>query len=478
MGLELSMAKSKFIKTKIAAFAPALMLTAADVSALGLGTINVQSNLDQPLKAEIELRVNPGDDVGSVKASIASRSDFQSNGIQYEEYVDSMNITLDRSSGGARLKVDSSNVVIKEPFVSFLVRVDWSGGSFLREYTALIDPPVYAQGRSSSVSTPSTFTSQPSSTFTQQPTFSSRPSSSTRTFTDPQPFVSSGSRAVDGQYGPVRAGETLGVIAQDLSNQYPDLGIYQIMKALFEQNPKAFINGNINNLIKGSVLEIGDINAIRAIDQRIAKEFFFEQTASWKSGSGRSNVKVAQDQYNDADNRGSDSSSSSSAESFQIGESSDTENLVSDSNSDTSNGEAVLLKQQVSELESSLESSSQENEALKERVSILEAQLEDMRDLASLGGVENADLAKLEKNLADANNAVDDAGSDLIGEASDLIGDAGSDLADAGSDLIGEGTDLIGEGADLIGDAVQILLVMLEAIWLMLVMILLVKVVI
>jgi len=141
------MAKSKFIKTKIATFASTLMLATADVSALGLGTLSVQSNLDQPLKAVIELRVNPGDDVNSVKASIASKSDFENNGIAYPEYVESMNITLDRSSGGARLRVDSSDVIIKEPFVSFLVRVDWSGGSFLREYTALIDPPVYAQGK-------------------------------------------------------------------------------------------------------------------------------------------------------------------------------------------------------------------------------------------------------------------------------------------------------------------------------------------
>ena len=448
MGLELSMAKSKFIKTKIAAFASTLMLTAAEVSALGLGAINVQSNLDQPLKAVIELRVNPGDDVSSVKASIASKSDFESNGISYQSYVENMNITLDRSSGGARLRVDSSNVVIKEPFVSFLVRVDWSGGSFLREYTALIDPPAYAQGSSSSISTPNTFTSPRS--VSQQPTFSN-PSSSTRTFTDSSPFVNTGSsRATDGRYGPVRAGETLSLIAQDLSNQYPDLGIYQIMKALFEQNPSAFIKGNINGLIKGATLEIGDINAIRSIDKRVAKEFFSQQAADWSGAS--SSIKVGQDQYNDSENIGSDSSSGSDIESFQIGESSDTDSLISDSDSDTGNGEAIVLKQQVSELESSLASSSQENQALKERVSILEAQLADMRDLVSLGDVENANLANLEKSLADANNAADSA-SDLIGDSADLIGDAGSDLVDAGSDLIGEGTDLIGDGADLIGDA-------------------------
>ena len=454
------MAKSKFIKTKIATFASTLMLATADVSALGLGTLSVQSNLDQPLKAVIELRVNPGDDVNSVKASIASKSDFENNGIVYQEYVESMNITLDRSSGGTRLRVDSSDVVIKEPFVSFLVRVDWSGGSFLREYTALIDPPVYAQGSSSSVSTPSTFSS--SGSIRSQ----TAPSSSTRTFSDSSPFVNSGSSsAVDGRYGPVRAGETLSLIAQDLSNQYPDLGIYQIMKALFDQNPKAFINNNINGLIKGSVLEVGDINAIRAIDAKVAKQFFAQQAASWGGTSVASgNVKVGQDEYNDSERTGSSSSSGSNSKSFQIGESSDTENLISDSDSDTGNGEAIVLKQQVSELESSLASSSQENQALKERVSILEAQLADMKEFVSLGDVENTGLAKLEKSLADTNNAANDAVSgvvegiddstDLIGEATDLVGDTGSDLIDDGSDLIGDaGSDLIDDGSDLIGDA-------------------------
>ncbi len=53
-GFELSMAKNNFIKTKIATIASTLMLTSVDVSALGLGVLNVQSNLDQPLNAIIE----------------------------------------------------------------------------------------------------------------------------------------------------------------------------------------------------------------------------------------------------------------------------------------------------------------------------------------------------------------------------------------------------------------------------------------
>jgi len=119
------------------------------------------------------------------------------------------------------------------------------------------------------------------------------------------------------------------------------------MKALFEQNPSAFIKGNINGLIKGSTLEIGDINAIRSIDKRVAKEFFSQQAANWSGSSApRSNIKVGQDEYNDSESIGRDSSSDSGIENFQIGESTDTESLISDSDSDTGNGEAIVLKQQ------------------------------------------------------------------------------------------------------------------------------------
>ena len=57
----MAMAKSKFIKTKIAAIASTLMLTTIDANALGLGTINVQSNLEQPLSCLLYTSPSPRD---------------------------------------------------------------------------------------------------------------------------------------------------------------------------------------------------------------------------------------------------------------------------------------------------------------------------------------------------------------------------------------------------------------------------------
>ena len=38
----------------------------------------------------------------------------------------------------------SSVSQMREPFLHILLRAEWDGGSLLREYTALIDPPVYS----------------------------------------------------------------------------------------------------------------------------------------------------------------------------------------------------------------------------------------------------------------------------------------------------------------------------------------------
>ena len=39
-----------------------------------------------------------------------------------------------------------STDAIPEPFVTFLVEVNWARGRLMREYTVLLDPPVYTPG--------------------------------------------------------------------------------------------------------------------------------------------------------------------------------------------------------------------------------------------------------------------------------------------------------------------------------------------
>lgn len=455
-----------------------MLLASAELSALGLGTLDVQSNLDQPLRAAIELRTNPGDDIDSVNASIASRADFDNLGIDYPSYLSDIDLTVDQQGEVMVLRVDSGDVIIKEPFIHFLVRVDWSGGSFIREYTALIDPPVYAADTPNPLAEPQLVGTdlsydepvsdsddisvaeldesvteavdeaaivdaqlvEDSNSFVDDSneyidTSVTEPAEQNEEFYQPEAVVGSDNSSAAGvapadasapsqnqlpagtnaQYGPVEAGESLSRIAEDLQRQFPDLSIYQIMQVMFEENQSAFINNNINGLIKGSILNIGDLNVIRAVDVEQSKQFFREQLAEWDpsalASSNSDTLGVGQDEYNfESDSYDFDSGSTYSndetaaADNFQVGASGDTNTFVSDGSGDSNAGEVLALRNQITELQTSLASSSQENQELTERISILEGQLADMNRLMNLS-VEDADMANLETTLAAQNNA-------------------------------------------------------------------------
>ena len=79
--------------------------------ALGLGSLEVQSNLDQPLDGIIELRLAPGDEVASIDARIASREEFEDLGIDYPEYLGSVRLLVEDRAGVAVLRLLSDSII-------------------------------------------------------------------------------------------------------------------------------------------------------------------------------------------------------------------------------------------------------------------------------------------------------------------------------------------------------------------------------
>ncbi len=492
----------------------AFLMASTNVGALGLGALEVQSNLDQPLDGTIELRTSASDDVNSVRASIASKEDFESLGIDYPSYLENISLGVEDGAGGKVLRVNSNGVIIKEPFIHFLVRVDWSGGSFLREYTALIDPPVYAAETPKSLAEPRTVGTDQSyependiqvedlaeedydevvandppveeeyvseedlapidsESVTEEPVveedvqesveeeplieddFYETQDTSEEEAADQSTLPNDGAR-----YGPVEGGESLSLIAQELQRQFPDLSIYAIMKVLFEENPDAFINNNINGLIKGVMLNVGDLNEIRAVDIAESKRFFREQVAEWDPSvltpSGGDSLNVGQDEYSFNDDIFGDEDATvadSSQDSFQVGASSETDNFVSSDQGANREGEVLALRQQISDLQSSLASSELENRELTERISLLEGQISDLNRLSELS-VENADLANLESTLAEQNNADEFAADADTSAIDEFLTESSEELIDGSTeDLLSDDAliedDSLGLGAD------------------------------
>ena len=445
---------------------------------LGLGALEVSSNLDQPLSGRIQLKVEPSDDLSNLTAVIAPRSDFDSLGLEYPEYLKDIGIAVEGLGSNPSLVVTSNDVIIKEPFINFLVRVEWAGGSFLREYTALIDPPVYAAASQSIaepkvVGTDEGFVSDlPAATEPEVSDVIDSDSDSVVETLD-QDLGTTAGVARDAEYGPVLQGESLSVIAQELQGQFPELSIYQIMKVLFEENTDAFIDNNINGLIKGSLLSVGDLEAIRAVDVEDGRDFFRNQLRAWdssvlaNSSSSTDPISVGNDSYNADSDFNSDPVASSTTEpeadedSFQVGSSSEDSDLVNANQSDDREGEVLALRDQITSLETSLASSNLENQELTDRISVLEGQLSDMNRIIELG-VESPDLAQVEstlreqnEELTDVDDSIDEFGIDSTTEVGvsddldDILADVSGGIEQSTDDLDSSINDFVDDDASI-----------------------------
>lgn len=116
---------------------------ASQAHAVGLGEIRTHSALNQPLSANIELvETSPGD-INDIQVALAPREVFEQVGITRSNLLDQLEFIPTIENGVATIKVVSLQP-IQEPFLNFVLEVTWANGKLLREYTVLLDPPVFS----------------------------------------------------------------------------------------------------------------------------------------------------------------------------------------------------------------------------------------------------------------------------------------------------------------------------------------------
>ena len=108
---------------------------------LGLGDASVESYLNQPLRAKIDLITREGEDLSSVSARLASAEDYELIGASLEDLAVPVLFSIEDIDGDAYLMA-SSQLPVNSPVVRLIVEVNWSSGRMLREYTLFLDPPV------------------------------------------------------------------------------------------------------------------------------------------------------------------------------------------------------------------------------------------------------------------------------------------------------------------------------------------------
>ncbi len=262
-----------------------LLLVPFETEALGLGKLEVRSHLDEPFRAEVELQSLHDQPLQTIKVQLASRGDFNNADIDRTAQLSSLRFVVRQMpSGKPVIQITTLNGV-SEPYLHFLISVNWSGGRILREYTALLDPPTYAATAPPTVLEPAKNSEQ-----SQQPAVEISPiaaeSSSlsevkNQVVTTPTSMTATTVPVAESAHQ-VKKGETAWQIVQSIQ-QSADVNVYQLLQTLRQTNPEAFINNNVNLLKAGSHLKLPNLDQARAVSKQEASRQYRLQLDLWKA---------------------------------------------------------------------------------------------------------------------------------------------------------------------------------------------------
>ncbi|HXV39694.1 MAG TPA: FimV/HubP family polar landmark protein [Steroidobacteraceae bacterium] len=250
---------------KLRVLVSAVLLAPAAAMGLGLGEIRLGSSLNEPLSAEIDLVAATPEELAALKAELASSEVFQRYGLERPAYLSTIEFSVGRGQDGRNVLRVRSREPISEPFVSFLVDVNWNRGRLLREYTVLLDPPAFAapaERAPAPVAAPTTMPAAAPAAPAEAPE---------------APFAAEGSYTV-------RRGDTLYSVAGAMTGG-DRRATQRMMVGLFRANPEAFA-GNMNVMRAGAILRVPGAAEIADITASDASSEVSRQTSAWRAAGG------------------------------------------------------------------------------------------------------------------------------------------------------------------------------------------------
>jgi len=502
----------------------------ATANALGLGNIKMESALNQPLRAQIELLSATSDDVNELQVQLASREAFLRAGVDRSALLSHIkfNITKRNSKYYVTLTTQES---IREPFLNFLVELNWKNGRMLREYTVLLDPagsgqasqmaqaPETTPPESEPAPAPAPVTAAqepvpaPTSPFMPAPESAAPAPAETPAKTETaaaqpepllpapeaqgeqatkpeaapepmpapteaaapapepmpapeaapapapapteaatpapeQPFETAQGTADDGRlfpaiplhayresdldkaeaapapepvpaaegeaeagapapmpsgeldYGITKKGDNLWSIAEKLKPS-DQVTVYQVMMALQQSNPKAFVNGNVHRLKVGQVMRIDDPSLLTSISKHQALQEFQSQTRDWENYLASTGHTVPRQTIVAGEQPPASSGSGVPSGELTLASPQAEKNGAGSGGSDVASSEdAALLEQQARKAMQEAKKARQHNAEVSAKLDELDAELKKMENLVT---VKNSDLAELQRKLNELN---------------------------------------------------------------------------
>jgi pilus assembly protein FimV len=211
--------------------------------ALSIGEHSLQSTLGAPLLLEIPLAELNTLSAEQLKVSLADPLDYQRLGVERKPFHQQLNFKTIVGSDKAYISV-SSRETATEPYVSFVMRVQWPEGSLIQRYTLLIDPAPAAKPTTARV-------------VRKQDGTGTRFTSTVQT----------------------RKGDSLWHLARRVQRPQGS-NIAQVMNALYRINHHAFVGGSADKLIAGVPIKTPSAAQIRAQARQFEAEALQQNDAA------------------------------------------------------------------------------------------------------------------------------------------------------------------------------------------------------
>ena len=432
----------------------ALISAVPNVNALGLGEIKLNSLLNRPLDARIELLDAKELGAAEIIVSLANEEDFERVGVENVVFLSDLDFKVVTGQGRPYVKVTSSRPVV-EPFLNFVVQARWPSGRLLREYTVLMDLPAFSDQKVKPVISAPT---RQRTVTTPQP-INRRPVQPVA----PAPVNNTPAPGYQGETYRVQRGDTLSQIARRVKPG--SATVNQTMVALKELNPDAFINGNINLLKRGKILRVPTSTDASQISPSLANQQINSAVREFRSSASQLDATA----------------SSSNAQLATGSKSGRVKVLAGGANGSGDSGAGSADQQErISKLEGNLNSALEqldkaesEKQELQAKLASLQSQLEAQEKLVEIS---NESLQALEQNAAKlqedaaaaearaaaaadeaearAADVADTALEQAESEANEIVAQAEEGLSNAESD-VDEASDAVADAIDETSDEIN-----------------------
>jgi pilus assembly protein FimV len=364
-------------------------LQASSVMALGLGELTLDSFLNEPLNARVDLLNTGGLHQDEIRIRLATKEDFDKLGLHRAYFLTNIKFEVVTSDSGNAQLVISSDEPVLEPYLDFIVEARWPSGRLLREYTVLVDPPVFdqsspvisASARVAEVDgepDPLKKTQDPAAVKTSGTHVGVKKSELAPGDMPQRDYNAEASPTpMPGSRYMVHRNDTLWEIA--LQARPEGASVHQTMLDIQRINPDAFIGGNINRVKSGYIIYLPDSGDISSADLSEAMAEVRQQNEDWREG------RASQPQ-------------SSSGPSLRISAEPD---APAEAGEDAMAGQEVVASAAAME---DMEKSALDRSEAQQRLVAMEQQVETLQRIVSL---KDDQIAALQSALAEADGSTD-----------------------------------------------------------------------